>query len=243
MKEYFEILHKRKSVRKFSKNISISEKELSDITKHIEELNPLFSEIKIHIELVKTENNSSKGEYNILFYSEKQNGYLENAGYILEQMDLFLNTINIGVCWIGMAKSNHNIVDSLHYVIMMTIGKISSNDLRDNLSQFKRKKINDIWSGDSYKQIANTLRLAPSALNIQPWKVVSENSQIKLYRTSNFLSKISLGKISYFNSIDIGIALLFIEIALKKSEYQYDIKINPSYFDDSKNYFASLIIK
>ena len=43
-------------------------------------------------------------EYCILLYSEKKGDYLRNIGYIGEQLDLYLASLNIGACGLGSAK-------------------------------------------------------------------------------------------------------------------------------------------
>ena len=43
-------------------------------------------------------------EYCILLYSEKKLNYLQNIGYIGEQLDLYLASMNIGALWFGIGK-------------------------------------------------------------------------------------------------------------------------------------------
>ncbi len=40
----------------------------------------------------------------MIISSENTEGYLMNIGFIFQQMDLYLSSIGLGSCWLGMAK-------------------------------------------------------------------------------------------------------------------------------------------
>ncbi|MBQ7847191.1 MAG: nitroreductase, partial [Clostridia bacterium] len=87
----YKTLFKRKSVRKFDKSLSVSEKELADLTAFFENCVPLLPHIATDLRIVKREQTDCRwGQYAILFFSEKKEGYLENIGYMGEQLDLYL---------------------------------------------------------------------------------------------------------------------------------------------------------
>ena len=104
MNDLYNMIFKRKSIRKFDSSLSVSDEELELIKSQFEKVIPLIPEIKIKFEIVKKLETTAKyGEYALLFYSENKDNYLLNAGYVLEQLDLFMASINIGACWYGMA--------------------------------------------------------------------------------------------------------------------------------------------
>jgi len=223
MKELFDIFFKRKSVRKFDKELFLAEEELAEIKQAIERLIPLVDNIKVRLEIVKRADTTAKrGEYCLLMYSEKQPHYLLNAGYMLEQMDLLLASRDIGVCWYALAKTNEAQLDGLDYVIMLAFGKSRPQDFRKAVSEFKRKSRNELWEGDFNADVIEAVRLAPSACNTQPWRIVSAGNSIKVYRNTMVKSFIPANKLPYYNSIDMGIFLCFLEIALIQYDYAFN---------------------
>ncbi|MBR5125179.1 MAG: nitroreductase [Oscillospiraceae bacterium] len=106
----------------------------------------------------------------ITVYSEEADGYLENIGFLFQQMDLYLQTLGLGVCWLGMGRMNPRTapeVEGMKFVIMMAFGYPKGDQLRHDLKGFKRKSMEKISDrGDPRLEPA---RLAPSAVNSQPW--------------------------------------------------------------------------
>src|SRR5690554_4719083 len=141
MKKLYEMIYKRKSIRKFDNQFSLNKEELEKVKNKIENLIPLVDNIKVKFKIVERSITTAKhGEYCLLLYSENKQNYLLNAGYMLEQMDLYLESLNIGVCWNGMAKVKQKQIEGLDYVIMLVFGKSHPNSFRNNVKQFKRKK-------------------------------------------------------------------------------------------------------
>lgn len=223
MKELYDMIFKRKSMRKFDETLFLTEEELTEIKQETEKLIPLINDIRVKFEIVKKTNTTAKrGEYCLLMYSEKKPHYLLNAGYLLEQMDLFFASRDIGVCWYAVAKPKEVQVQGLDYVIMLAFGKSRQQDFRNDVAQFKRKSREEIWQGDFDSGVTEAVRLAPSACNTQPWRIVSDNDYIKLYRSTMIKSFIPASKLPYYNSIDMGICLFFLEIAMSQKNYGFD---------------------
>jgi len=223
MEELYDMIFKRKSVRKFDEELLVSEEELEEIKQKVESLIPLDKDIRVTFRIVKrTETTSKRGEYCLLMYSEQKVHYLLNAGYMLEQMDLYLASLDIGSCWYALAKTTELRYDGLDYVIMMAFGKSRPEDFRKDLSKCNRKDSKTIWKGEFDPGIADVVRYAPSACNTQPWRVVSDNHCIKVYRSTLVKSFMPVNKLPYYNSIDMGIFLCFLEIALRHSNYAFD---------------------
>ena len=103
----YNMIFKRKSFHLF-RNIGkehITGEELKDIENKFYTLMPLVEDIKVKIKIVKDSTTCRRGqEYCILFYSEKKDNYLQNIGYIGEQLDLYLVSKNIGTLWFGIGK-------------------------------------------------------------------------------------------------------------------------------------------
>ena len=221
----YDMIFKRKSFHLFKntgdKKISIE--ELNKIKNELKKLVPLNENIKIDIKIVRASETScnKEEEYCILFYSEKKDNYLQNIGYIGEQLDLYLVSLNIGTLWYGIGKEeNYNDLD---FVIMMAIKKVDADKFRKDMFKSKRKNISEIWKNEYYKNVAEIVRFAPSACNLQPWFVESYLNELKVYRIRpNKRGIMPTIKVDYYNKIDIGIFLLFLELCLKENNVEYE---------------------
>lgn len=215
-KEYYEMIFKRKSFRRFNDTLRLSNDELRDIDKKIKTLAALVDDIDVKYRIVRREETSCKrGEYCLLIYSEEKEKFLLNIGYMFEQLDLYLAFKDIGVCWYGMGKPQESEYENLKFVIMMAIGKGEHNEFRRDYRKSKRKEAKEIWNGVSgFEAIAEVVKYAPSACNTQPWRVVCEKDKLKIYRTTKVKSIMPKDKVSFYNSIDMGIFLYFLELTM-----------------------------
>ena len=225
-KDLYEMIFKRKSFHLFRNigNEHLTEEELKDIEKEFSKLKPLVEDIKVKIKIVKKESILRGQEYCILFYSEKKDNYLQNIGYLGEQLDLFLVSKNIGTLWFGIGKPDEQEIDGLDFTIMIAIAKVDSpNKFRKDMYKSKRKELSEIWSGNSYLDIANVVRFSPSACNTQPWKVESTDNELKVYRYRKVGKRGIMPKnmVIYYNQIDIGIFLCFLELCLEHNNINY----------------------
>ena len=243
--DLYEMIFKRKSFHLFRNigNEKISEEELQDIESYFFKLKPLVDDIKVKMKIVKNGITCKRGqEYCILFYSEKKDNYLQNIGYIGEQLDLYLVSKNIGTLWFGIGKAKEKQIDGLDFVIMIAIAKVDSSDkFRKDMFKSKRKELKEIWYGDNYLDIANIVRFAPSACNTQPWIVESSRNELKVYRYKKEGKRGIMPKnmVIYFNQIDIGIFLCFLELCLNKNniEYKKEIFVEENH-ENEKNLIA-----
>lgn len=228
MKELYSVIFKRKSMRKFPAALSLTEVELAEIQNAVTGLTPLISDIKTDLKIVNRDQTTSKyGSHCLLLYSEQKPHYLMNAGYLLEQLDLLLQSRDIGVCWYGMAKVKQPPSDGLSFVIMLAFGKSQPGDFRKSPSEFSRKSADKIWNGSFDPDVMDAVRLAPSACNTQPWRIVSDAKQIKVFRNTKIKSIIPMKSLSYFNSIDMGICLCFLETALEYKGHAFTRELPP----------------
>lgn len=213
-KEQYKMIFKRKSFRRFNQDLKLSNNELSDINDKIKRLIPLIDNIDVKYRIVKREETTCKrGEYCLLIYSEQKDGFLLNIGYMFEQLDLYLASKDIGACWYGMGKTQESEYKNLKFVIMIALGKSEAKDFRKDYKKCRRKDINEIWTGVSgLDDIAEIVKYAPSACNTQPWRVICEKDKLKIYRTTNIKSIMPKDKVPFYNSIDMGIFLYFLEL-------------------------------
>ena len=225
-KELYDMIFKRKSFH-FFRNIGnehLTEEDLKDIENQFGKLKPLVNDIKVKIKIVKKKSILRDQEYCILFYSEKKDNYLQNIGYLGEQLDLYLVSKNIGTLWFGIGKPDEKEFDGLEFVTMIAIAKVDSPlKFRKDMYKSKRKELSEIWSGNNYLDIGNIVRFSPSACNTQPWKVESTNKELKVYRYRKEGKRgiMPKDKVIYYNQIDIGIFLCFLELCLEHNSINY----------------------
>ena len=217
---YYDDIFKRKSFHLFRSVGSdvITDAELDEIRSAYDAFDSLYPDIRTAVRIVPASRVNFKrdAQYCILIYSEKKDNYLMNAGYIGQQLDLFLVHHNIGTLWYGIGRPDVPTYEGLDYVIMLAIHKVCDDTLfRKDMFKSKRKPLEEICSGDTLG-IAEIARFAPSACNSQPWYVKHEAGTLTVYRyrKPGRIGIMPAGAVAYFNRIDIGIFLCILEICM-----------------------------
>ncbi len=237
---FYEMIYKRKSFHIF-RNIgdaSISEDELDDIRKAYSEFIRLIPEIRTAIRIIPEEQTTCKrgGEYCILLYSEKKDGYLQNIGYLGEQLDLYLVSRNIGTLWFGIGKTEEESYEGMEFVIMFSVHKICDDSkYRKDMFKSKRKSVEEIWEGEQISGVSDIVRFAPSACNSQPWLVKNEDGlSIYRYKKPGKRGIMPADKVSFYNCIDIGIFICFMDICLEHSGIEFERILYPDAGEDKE---------
>ena len=224
----YEAIFKRKSFHLFRGmgEDKIAQSELNAIAEAWQGFERLLPEIRTAVRIVPARDVKFKrdAEYCILIYSEKKENYLMNAGYIGEQLDLWLVSHNIGSLWFGIGKPDEPSYDGLEFVIMIAIRKVVDETcFRKDMFKAKRKPLEEIWSGDALG-IADIARFAPSACNTQPWYVENNDGILTVfrYRKPGKRGIMPAASVSYYNRIDIGIYLCILEVCMQKNGIDFE---------------------
>ena len=245
-KNLYPMIFKRKSFHIFKDIGSIRDDELASIERIFCECEPLIPEIKVGMKIVPAEQTTCKRgqEYCILLYSEKKDGYLPNIGYIGQQLDLHLASLDIGSLWFGIGKTEET-MEGMEFVIMLAIAKVEESRFRKNMFKSKRKPLEEIWFGEHYLEIANIARFAPSACNTQPWIVESNEQELRVFRYKKPGKRgiMPADKVSFYNRIDIGIFLLILEVCLKHEGIVFERTLFEDKKEEEKNLVAIYAIK
>ena len=222
--DFYPQIFKRKSFHLFRGAQKLSAEELQALRGFWEALTPLDPEIKTEIQIVPESVTTCRrgAEYCILFYSEPKGDYLRNIGYIGEQIDLYLASQNIGALWFGMGKPPEARLNGLDYVIMIAIAKMPEDKFRADMFKAKRKPLDEIWRGDTLG-VAEIVRFAPSACNSQPWITEQAGTELRVYRWKKPGKRgvMPIRLVSFYNRIDVGIFLFFLEICLRHEGYTF----------------------
>lgn len=223
MMKPIDVIYKRQSIRKYN-NLTLSDESLDSIKTFINNAKVLNPDIQWSYEIVDSNNIKTimnwKAPYYIHIYSQIKENYHENIGFIFQQVDLYLQSNQIGSCWLGMAKPKDNSIDSdMEYVISLAFGYSDENIYRD-INKINRKGLIEI--SDEMDDKLDVVRVAPSAMNSQPWYFThTSDVEYNIYRKrQNILKRRLLDRL---NKVDIGIALAHLYIA-NRDTFEFYVK-------------------
>ena len=222
--EYYETIFQRRSGRKYSAESPMTRENAEHILDVCRSLVPLVSDIPTRFELAERGSLPVKfGHFCILMYSKKTDNCYINAGYMLQQLDLYMQNLGIGVCWYGMASPKEKVgADGLEFMIMLTFGTPDGDMRRKSEVEFSRKPLTQIWSGDTISGVSEAVRLSPSACNSQPWMFTADGARVTVSRNVRIKTIIPRAFRKRFNSIDVGIAMCIFELALSNQGVRFE---------------------
>ena len=221
MNNLYSMINKRKSHRSFDKSRKLS---ISEVEKLISgfDVSVLDGDKPIVTVVDVSETSCPRGDLCLMYYGSKDEKGLVAAGYYLEQLDLYLQQNGVGVCWYGFGRTKERQKDGKDFVIMLNLGYAEEGALRHDESEFKRNDFSSFITGAFDERVLRDVRLCPSACNSQPWLLISDGESLKVKRGKGNISML-VGKYKdYFNLIDMGIFLFFLELSLKANGYSFD---------------------
>lgn len=222
-------------VRKSCRNYSDSKIDFNNVREFISNVKPLDEGIEYHYEILTKDEVSLKtrwsAPYYLALFSENKPLYKENIGFVFQQVCLYFQSIGIGSCWVGLGSLKKK---DPEFIILIAFGK--SDDITRDVSAFKRKKLSEISDVEDERLIP--ARLAPSAINAQPWYFKHSADGFDVYQKKQNMIKRQF--IKKWNPIDVGIALAHLYVENEKT-FQFDVKTN---FENLKgyNYIGSIKI-
>ena len=237
--ELKEMIYARRSVRKYADE-PLEERDLRELRYAFGRMKPLYPGIRVRWEILEKEQVRFyfpwKSAQVMAVYSEKKEGYLENVGFLFQQMDLYLQSIGLGSCWVGLGKPRHiNEEDGLEFVILLAFGKAQGTPLRIGSADFKRKTLAQI--ADREDTALEPARVAPSSTNSQPWFFTHEEDAIHAYMATDGLRRHTM--MGVMNRIDMGIALAHMYVA-NEERFRFFCADAPK--KDGYNYIGSFTL-
>lgn len=170
-----------------------------------------------------------------------EKGYmaLENLGYEMEELILYATSLGLGTCWMGgtFNKSNFakamEVKDNEIFTIISPVG-YKSEELRMVDKLFRKGKgdrrkdwfdlffLKDFYTpldkdadlGELNEAFEN-LRLAPSAVNKQPWRVVLDGKKVHFFKVGKQSQAEKDAHID-LSEVDMGIALAHFDLTCKE---------------------------
>ncbi len=179
---------------------------------------------------------------------------LEALGYAFEKLVLYCTSLGLGTVWLGGTFNKGefskamNLSENEILPIVSPVGYESSKkSLLSKLmgsSSNKRKDFSEIFfyenfdtpltkdmSGE-YLESLEMVRLAPSAINKQPWRILKKDNMIHFYAEMK----------NQFNKIDIGIALCHFHLTAQENNLKGRFEFaEPNNIDTKYKYIISWV--
>ena len=190
----YEAIFARKSVRSYTDE-PVSETMLDRIRQYYTEQVSPFESMETDFTIIDAKKSpqpllrllSVRAPYYMVFYSEEGPRYLMNAGYRMEQMNLFLCSIGLGACFVGSSRIRKDLQQkgNLQMVGILAFGWPKEKLVRKH-GEAKRLSLEELcvfkeqprqWM----KQLLEAARLAPSYMNQQPWRFVVFDNRIHIF--------------------------------------------------------------
>jgi len=143
------MIYHRKSFRNYnSKQLDVN--TLRQIEDFIRNAKRLYPQEKLSWEIIGPEKIKCilpwRAPHNIAIYAERNTEALVNLGFVFQQVDLYMQSIGLGTCWLGMGKivneAGEEFTDhsGMECVMMIAFGK-SEETYRSSTEGFKRKPL------------------------------------------------------------------------------------------------------
>lgn len=214
----YEWIFLRKSTRSYT-GVPVEEETLAAIRAFLASARPLDPDLRVRFEIVPRSAVRCLCPWTtpqlVAAYTEAREGAPENVGFLLQQLDLYLNALGLGSCWLGMGRMNEGPAaeqDGLKFAIMLAFGHPKGSHTRKSTAEFRRKPLSEI--ADQPDERLEPARLAPSSVNSQPWYFIHEGETLHVYCAQK--SRFGARFLSDMNRIDIGIALAHLYVAHPK---------------------------
>ena len=223
--DLYDAIFKRKSIRNYD-STPLGQDLLDEVAENLRSLRPMANNIKTEFKIIspnQVKRAMKKAPSYIAAFSQAENGYMANIGFMLQQMDLYFSATSLGSCWLGIPLPSKEVTESsnLEYVILMSFGKSTETLHRTSISEFKRKNLSEITDIKGADELLEPARLAPSAINRQNWYFTGTKNAIQAYSFKpSFLRNLFGGR---FYPINVGIALCHLKIAAEHFGRQTEI--------------------
>ena len=233
-------IYYRRSCRSYS-NEPLSQEILQEIQAFSKTLVPLDETIQTAMQIVSGDAVRFylpwKSSQLIAFFSQHKPGHLENAGFMLQQMDLWLQHRGIGVCWLGLGKlkSQVKFPEGMEFVILLAFGT-PKESLSKQMRKFSRKTMAEISDREDAR--LECVRVAPSSTNSQPWYFTHEGNTLHAFRSEAGLLRHAM--LGTMNRIDMGIALVHLYVE-NPGSFRY-FSANPTQIPTGHSYTGSFTL-
>jgi nitroreductase len=210
--ELYNSIFQRKSSRKYDMQ-PLEESVLNEIEEAVKGFKPLYPELKFEHRYAK----KAKGQYFVkaphylVISGQGLDGEMEAAGFLYQQLVLWLDARGIGSVWLGSTK-DAEAEDTSRDIIVLAFGNTLEDVHRRERGEFKRKNIEEITNAPDDVQV-QAAHFAPSGINLQPWYFEKEEDEVFLYEQKLNAAVALIYKLA---DLDVGIALCHYALACEE---------------------------
>lgn len=188
----YEAIGVRHSVRKYSDR-EVAEKLRKQILDFAKRASPLNDRIPVEFEILDNRDKEAeiKGLWKVeapwylVLYSEPQEGFGRNGGYLMEQVVLYMTAKGLGTCYLGGSTVKKKRSDGKRQIMILAFGYPEGKLCRES-SLAKRLPLSELCvfkeeAGEPVKTVLKAARLAPSSFNSQPWRFIVYADRIYVF--------------------------------------------------------------
>lgn len=208
---HYEAMFIRRSVRQYAPE-PLPQEALDEILAYAAAVEPLPGQQAQYRLLTPEEMGLKLAPHYLAASCESGNEAYANLGYVLEKLDLELQSRGLGSLWYGMKLPRDSRPDD---AIVMAFGRTAVPP-RTAGTEFSRLPLAELSDGDD--AVLRAMRLAPSAVNSQPWVFRRGDKELEIAYKGRGLLKGRLEK--KLNKIDLGIVTRFAVTALEQEGKQ-----------------------
>ena len=181
----------------------------------------------------------SNGRYFIVGKSPSEMEAFVDYGYALERVVLDITALSLGSCWLGGTFNRKKFNETVKLKdgevipsVIVTGRAYQKRSIREKITRAsvkadQRKDFKELFFEGNFetpfdpgsrkiKEALNMLRLAPSAENGQPWRVLSENNKFFFYLKRKKIIDMVIKKVD-LHMVDMGIAMSHFELTLNEN--------------------------
>ena len=261
------IIKNRRSVRTF-KEIEIKSEIINQILEFANNVvNPYNIEIEWSILNSKEYNLSSPvivgASHYIIGKMKKIDHAAEAFGYSFEKIVLFIHSLGLGTTWIAGTmdrKSFEKAVNLQEDEVMPCISPIGyeaekmsirESMMRKAIKADSRKDFDELFFEKTFdnpitnlttemEEALNAIKLAPSAVNKQPWRILRTNNLYHFYLSKN--KAISSSDSWDIQKVDLGIAIAHFDLVLDEYGISHSFVLKkPEIITPSELYYIATI--
>ncbi|ABR50710.1 nitroreductase [Alkaliphilus metalliredigens QYMF] len=212
--DFYQLIQRRKSVRVYGKK-PVDIERLNDLMDEAEEIKGIISQIDTQFVLIENgweqeeklqgkigyDGNVVRAPHYIVLLCAPKEGYLQNAGYMMEQMVLKTIEYELSTCWLTINHGGHEVKDLLGIqeagipVAMIALGYGQEGDVEAGKKEDNDKlSLQDFvydqrWGRAPWLEeikmrglatVFSHIGNAPSFRNRQPWKLIIDGDEIIL---------------------------------------------------------------
>ncbi|HHW22966.1 MAG TPA: nitroreductase [Clostridiaceae bacterium] len=198
---------------------------------------------------------------------EPEERYEENLGYAFEKIILYATSLGLGTCWLGGTFNRSGFSDAaglkdkefmpvitpvgypgekrsfVDQVFVMTAGSRTRKNWSELFFDKSFDKPLNEAGAEHFREALEMVRLAPSASNKQPWRIVKDGDILHFFIKRSVAYKNVVG--FDIQRLDMGIAMCHLELTMNDLGYNGDwLDIDPKFSSDKNTgYIISYKLK